>query len=393
MPRIFFLPITKITVSFFVSLILGVVIVFIESTVDNISERKEIRQRIDTQIQQTIHAYRASHSDANPDDVAQFIARYVKQVLPAEVTTVTPTADKTKKLDDKPLWSTTTESGKLQIFLNPEYMNMETTGADLGEIADGVLATLLIFFALLVYVTKTEQSKLERRLYDEERRRLTTALHEQEAYALLGRMTAMLSHELRTPVATISNLVQSLPQRIGDKRFAERFIQLSQHELERMQRLIDNLLIYGKDLNIDRAVWVDLMQLIQDGARCHAISAKVDDIKCHGDKFYLDMLFANLLRNSAEAGASEVWVNLFKTDANNRTVIDYQDNGKGFLPDLELRPLLSPFVTTRSKGAGLGLYLVDKIIRAHGGELEPYRANNGAGFRIWLPANSVKSIL
>jgi len=393
MPRIFFLPITKISVSLLVSLILGIVVVFIQSTVDNISQRKEIRQKIHTQIKQTVHAYQSGHPDASPDDVAQFIVRYVNQVLPAEVTTVAPPAVGTKELDNKPLWSGSASGGTVKIFLNPEYMNAETTGADLGEIADGVLATLLIFFALLVYVTKSEQSKLERRLHDEERRRLTTALHEQEAYALLGRMTAALSHELRTPVATISNLVQSLPSRIGDGRFAERFIQLSQQELERMQRLIDNLLIYGKDLKIDRTAWIDIRQLILDGAQRHALTVAVDDVMCNGDKFYLDILFANLLRNSAEAGAGAVKISLSKPERSDRAAIAYQDDGKGFLPDLELKPLLSPFVTTRSKGAGLGLYLVDKIVRAHGGELELYRPDNGAGFRIWLPANAVKSNL
>ena len=219
---------------------------------------------------------------------------------------------------------------------------------------------------------------------------MTTALHEQESYALLGRMTATLSHELRTPVATISNLVQSLPKRIGDSHFAERFIALSQQELERMQRLIDNLLIYGKDLKIDGATWIDLRQLIIDNAQSQKLAIKTDGIKCNGDKFYLDLLFGNLLRNSAEAGADEVLMTLFKTGDNERTAIDYQDNGSGFFPDMELKAFLSPFVTTRSKGAGLGLYLADKIVRAHGGEFELYRPENGAGFRIWLPSNIIK---
>ena len=204
-------------------------------------------------------------------------------------------------------------------------------------------------------------------------------------------MTATLSHELRTPVATISNLVQSLPQRIGDAVFAKRFIDLSNQELERMQRLIDNLLIYGKDIKADRMTWIDIKQLVQESAQRLSLTAVVDDFRCMGDKFYLDMLFANLMRNSAEAAAKEIRVSLHRNDADNRAVIDYQDSGKGFLPDLDLKPLLSPFVTTRSKGAGLGLYLADKIVRAHGGELEPYRPSTGAGFRIWLPINNVKS--
>jgi signal transduction histidine kinase len=387
----FFYPLTKITISFFVSLILGIIVVFVQSTADNIAEKKEIRQKIYTQIQQTVHAYQTSHRDAGPDEIAQFITRYARQVLPEEVITVPPAYQGSPQLDGKPLWSTLATSGEVKIYLNPAYMALETTGADIGEITDGILAALLIFFALWVYVTKNEQAKLERLLHDEERRRLTTALHEQEAYALLGHMTTTLSHELRTPVATLTNLVETFPKRIGDQRFAERFIQISHQELERMRRLIDNLLIYGKELSLEHATWVDLKQVVRDNAQRHDLNVSVDDIKCSGDKFYLDILFANLMRNSAEAGANAARVRLHKPEGDKRAVIDYQDDGRGFLPDIELKSLLSPFVTTRSKGAGLGLDLANKIVRAHGGELELYRPAAGAGFRIWLPASVVSS--
>jgi len=387
----FFFPLTKIGLSLFVSLICGVVVVLVVSTADNILERKEIRHKIHTQIIQTIHAYQSSHRDAGPDEIAHFITRYTKQVLPEEVITVPPVYNGALKLDDKPLWTDASVSGQVQIYLNPEYIAAEATGADIVEITYGVLSALLIFFALWVYVTKSEQAKLERLLHNEERRRLTTALHEQEAYALLGHMTTTLSHELRTPVATLSNLMETFPKRIGDHRFAERFIQISHQELERMRRLIDNLLIYGKDLSLDNATWVDLKQLIREAAQRHDLDVTTDDIMCRGDKFYLDILFANLMRNSTEAGATAARVKLHTSEGDKRAMIVYQDNGRGFLPDIELKSLISPFVTTRSKGAGLGLDLANKIVRAHGGELELYRPTSGAGFRVWLPADAVSS--
>lgn len=390
MSRKLFSRTTRITISFVISLVLGVIVVVIESSVDNMLEKKEIRETIRTQIQRTADVYRATHRDAPPEKVAQFVSRYVEQALPEEVIALPPASAKLTELQDAPLWSIKMESGKLQLFINPNYVNKETTGADMREIADGMLASFLVFLTLLVYVTKSEQTRLERRLHDEERRRLTTALHEQEAFALLGRMTATLSHELYTPVATISNLVQSLSTRIGDRHFAERFIQISYQELERMQRLMDNLLIYGKDLKIDYSSWVDLRALINENKQRHAFTVIADDIKCNGDKFYLGLLFANLLNNSAEAGASEVHVTLHNSEGGERALIGYRDDGKGFPTDLDLKSLLSPFVTTRSKGAGLGLYLADKIVRAHGGELELHRPDKGANLRIWLPAHSVK---
>jgi len=148
-------------------------------------------------------------------------------------------------------------------------------------------------------------------------------------------------------------------------------------------------LIYGKGLEIVQPAWVDLDQLIREGASRHLLNVSVEQIKCKGDRFYLDLLFANLLRNSAEAGASAISVSLSRPGQGGRALLAYHDNGNGFPPGVDLKPLLAPFVTTRSKGAGLGLYLAEKIMRAHGGELEPFRPAQGAGFRLWLPAASL----
>ena len=145
MPRIFFLPLTKISISFFVSVILGVIVVLIESTIDNILEREEIHRNLHTQIERTIHAYTVTHKDASAEKVAQFVARYVQQVLPDEVITVPPTSDNPSEIDIKPIWSLTEGSGNLQLFINPKYLSVETTGADSREILDGILASLLIF--------------------------------------------------------------------------------------------------------------------------------------------------------------------------------------------------------------------------------------------------------
>jgi signal transduction histidine kinase len=72
------------------------------------------------------------------------------------------------------------------------------------------------------------------------------------------------------------------------------------------------------------------------------------------------------------ASADGVWVGL-------------TDTGHGIAPD-ELRRIFEPFFTTRKKGSGLGLMIVQRIVRDHGGliKLESH-PGRGTTFRIWLP--------
>lgn len=101
------------------------------------------------------------------------------------------------------------------------------------------------------------------------------------------------------------------------------------------------------------------------------------------------------MRNSLQAGANEAVVRMTEQKGYEGAVAEifFEDNGSGFKHETDLDALLSPFVTLRSKGAGLGLYLAHKIAVAHGGGLSLYRlpAGAGAGVKITLPVRRVYS--
>src|SRR5207247_5326566 len=70
--------------------------------------------------------------------------------------------------------------------------------------------------------------------------------------------------------------------------------------------------------------------------------------------------------------AEHVWVGL-------------SDTGGG-IPHEQLNRIFDPFFTTKKKGSGLGLMIVQRIVRDHGGRIElESRVNHGTTFRIWLP--------
>ena len=221
---------------------------------------------------------------------------------------------------------------------------------------------------------------------------LRKALQEHEALALLGKMAATLAHELKTPLATISNLVQTLPSRVSDETFVRRFIALTKEELERMQQLMDNLLVYGKQIDVKHEEWIEFKSFIKTLTdKNHLKINLIPEGKIYGDKFYMALLFENLLRNSRAAGADIISISVTELSGDGFfTAVLFEDNGRGFPKDADLKELMAPFITWRPHGAGLGLYLVSKIASSHSGKVSLYRLDSGAGVRISFPKSRIK---
>jgi len=68
-----------------------------------------------------------------------------------------------------------------------------------------------------------------------------------------------------------------------------------------------------------------------------------------------------------------------------------EDNGAGFSPTADLEKLTDPFVTSRSRGGGLGLYLAKKIATAHGGSLSLQGIEKGVRVIIALPTGRIRT--
>jgi two-component system, sporulation sensor kinase D len=205
-------------------------------------------------------------------------------------------------------------------------------------------------------------------------------------------MSAALAHELKTPIATISNLIQTLPSRHSDEQFINRFVELAHEELNRTQQLIDNLLAYGKDVHIRNSEWIEVESILTEASDKTITLGMPQKFMMYGDRFYLGLLFKNLLRNSREAGADniDVQVNLPSHDDTMQAEILFDDNGSGFSSLTDMKTLMDPFVTSRSQGGGLGLYLAKKIVTAHGGSLSLTRMDKGARVVITVPLSRIR---
>lgn len=376
-----------------VAISLGVVVSLITSNLDNFAEEKRLKKTIESEVRSAVSSFRDSAPAANDDDAMRFLKLFAASAGKDKILVVEHGVDKRPEGKDyRPLFKFASGVKKADVFINESYVHEEVTSVDVSDFIPGVVTTVLVFFFIVFFTGKREQTQRMQTELAIKHAELNKALKEHEALALLGRMSATLAHELKTPIATISNLIQALPSRIGDEAFLKKTAVMAGEELIRTHQLIDNLLIYGKDITATTDERIDFKPFIEDIALRHGMEITAcPSFTLEGDRFYLNLLFENLIRNSIQAGATTALIKISEEPGGERALICIEDNGHGFKKGADLDELLIPFVTMRSKGAGLGLYLAQKIAAAHHGSVSLYRAGAGAGVKITLPKKRVEA--
>jgi len=103
------------------------------------------------------------------------------------------------------------------------------------------------------------------------------------------------------------------------------------------------------------------------------------------DAGQIKQALVNLIKNAIQAMTKGGRLTLRTHSVSEGVIITVADTGGG-IPQEKINRIFEPFYTTKKKGSGLGLMIVQRIIREHGGRIElESRVNHGTTFRIWLP--------
>ncbi len=222
---------------------------------------------------------------------------------------------------------------------------------------------------------------------------LQKRLRRKERFSVLGEMTSWVAHEVKNPLFGIKSIADILVKSADDgqtRAFAKSII----GETERLGRLVEDLLDYGKPIELQREI-VSLGNLIGDAAgllssdgRSVAVSyeSEVDD-RLLLDRDRMLQVLLNLFRNGAEAGAGSIECRL-RTSSDGDLTLTVTDDGEG-LAASDRKRLLKPFYTTKKTGTGLGLAISRKIVAEHGGEIALDDARpRGTRVTLTLPAKT-----
>ncbi len=223
-----------------------------------------------------------------------------------------------------------------------------------------------------------------------ELRDLQDTLAQQKHLTAMGEMVASLAHQVRTPLATAILYASQMnrPALVETKRqqFSEKILE----RLHYLERQVNDMLIFAKQgrLAMHGFSWAQLLDRIIDVMGEHdevrfALNEQISDMAFLGNQDALRGALLNLLNNAVEAGARTVCMTIIQQEQLFR--IEISDDGPGIADQQKLK-IFEPFFTTKMNGTGLGLAVVESVVKAHNGSIFcDSKPGQGTRFIICLP--------
>ena len=218
-------------------------------------------------------------------------------------------------------------------------------------------------------------------------------LLEAQKFAGFGEMSSYMTHELKTPLATLKLNLQILKDLDADPSKKVRSLNLMLNEVIRLERLTHSILNFSKNsdpitVKIDiKPLFQNIVQSILSTTEQKGIQIKnnITNHVIYGDYQKLYCAFLNLIQNSMDAILSNGTIELESKILKNGSgvILYFKDDGCG-IKDRE--KIYDPFFSTKESGTGLGLTIVKKIIEQHGGKIILYEASSSKTiFEVFLP--------
>ena len=225
--------------------------------------------------------------------------------------------------------------------------------------------------------------------------RMKEELERSQRLAAMGEMAASLAHQLRTPLAAALLYASNLGQPGISEEARTKFSDKATGQLRRLERLIQDVLLFAKGESIGRDVipardlLLEAAQTLEPLMREHGIEFVTVD-QCEsaiivGGRKTLFGALISLLENALQATPTGGKICLAGKICPEWLKISVSDNGPGISPEKRDR-IFEPFYTTKGQGTGLGLAIALGVARAHGGSIEVFSTpETGAEFVMTLP--------
>jgi len=269
----------------------------------------------------------------------------------------------------------------------------------------GFVLVLVGFYKMIPSLLKAQKAEEELEKYREqleilvknrthELEQTQAKLLQKERLATLGQLTATVSHELRNPLGTIQNAIFSVEECLESKKpqRANRSLELANRSIVRCVKIIEELTNYArvKELVLSEITldgWLKSVvreQTIPDG-----ILIELDlksSARAQFDVNKLRQVIVNLLNNAVQAleqnSSQDKILRVSSEFLNGIYEIKITDNGVGMSSEVKDK-IFDPLFSTKSFGVGLGMVVVESLIKQHHGEIQ-VESKEGHGTTITL---------
>lgn len=217
---------------------------------------------------------------------------------------------------------------------------------------------------------------------------------------LLERLLARLAHEIRNPLSSLDIHVQLLEEDLGSlaptmrEQLSSR-LEIIHGELHRLESIVDHFLRLAGPSALDLEP-VEILKIIShvcELLRPEAAAREIEIItrlessmpQTMADSVRLTQALMNMVINAMQAVERKGRIEVSAEARERAILIKVLDNGSG-IPDERLASIFDPYFTTKPEGSGLGLWIAQQIVIAHGGSLKAENAPaGGAVFTMRLP--------
>ncbi|MCT4564345.1 MAG: ATP-binding protein [Maledivibacter sp.] len=245
-------------------------------------------------------------------------------------------------------------------------------------------------------------------VFDDMRKELKESLENQVKYEKSRReLIASISHELRTPITSITGYVEGLEEGIAsDGEMFQRYISVIKDKTEKLDHLIEDLFQYSQmelgqlNMNIMTINSMELFEEIFTNLKMEFMNTNIaftrqgplPDVEINVDHYRIRQVIDNLIQNAKRYANSDGKISAgVKLKNDNKIVVFITDNGEG-IPEEDIENIFEKFFRgekSRSReygGVGLGLAICKHIVEAHGGEIwVDSKTGRGSTFYFTIP--------
>ncbi len=265
-------------------------------------------------------------------------------------------------------------------------------------------AMMMLLALLAVGLLYRNQGRHHARL-----QQINERLHQAERLSSLGRLAAVVAHEVRNPLNAISMAVQRVgrefaPPEDGQREEFSRMNRVIREEIQRINRIVEEFLGLTRkgDLRVEEVKVGEILDRLQEIVQPQAaasgvrltVSGQGGEPQVLVDRDRIMQALVNLANNALEAMSQQGGTLTLgcRCEGRDRVFIEISDTGRGMCQE-EIQRIFDPGYSTKDTGLGLGLHIAREIVRLHGGEIS-VRSKEGEGttFAISLPCRRVSRL-